>query len=199
MLCQKGAKMKKNRNGLLLAASIFSYISVLVSIAVIFILSFDLFGLATAYAIQMEKMGVYVDTEITFMCINVGLGACIDLYYGNIYIKGYKYRVNNVMYGKRVLWCGVFQLLFASRIAGIIALIAGYKIQNDRAPRPQPEPIEPNVQPTIQTDTPKVNPSVPEYKLKAMSEAITRLKELRAQGAISEEEYYATLDKIIEG
>ena len=38
-----------------------------------------------------------------------------------------------------------------------------------------------------------------DYKLMAMSEAVTRLKELRATGAISEEEYYANLNKILEG
>ena len=38
-----------------------------------------------------------------------------------------------------------------------------------------------------------------DYKKKAMGEAISRLKELKAQGAISEEEYYETLNKILEG
>ena len=38
-----------------------------------------------------------------------------------------------------------------------------------------------------------------EMKLAAMSEAVTRLKELRASGAISEEEYYANINKILEG
>ena len=35
-------------------------------------------------------------------------------------------------------------------------------------------------------------------KLTAMSEAVTRLKELRESGAISEEEYYANINKILE-
>ena len=104
--------MKKNKNTLLLLATIFSYISVLVNVFVILVLSFDLFGLATMYAIQMEKMGIYVDAEITYLCIDAGLGALIDLYYGNIYLKGYKYRLVNAMYGRRLVWCGVFQLFF---------------------------------------------------------------------------------------
>lgn len=188
--------MKKNKNTLLLLATIFSYISVLVNVFVILVLSFDLFGLATMYAIQMEKMGIYVDAEITYLCIDAGLGALIDLYYGNIYLKGYKYRLVNAMYGRRLVWCGVFQLLFASKLAGLFALIAGYKIENYRVHRPQPEIVGNE---TSETPKSATNSTVPEYKLKAMSEAIARLKELRAQGAISEEEYYATLDKIIEG
>ena len=40
---------------------------------------------------------------------------------------------------------------------------------------------------------------VPDYKLTAMTEAIERLKELKDKGAISEEEYYANLNRILEG
>ena len=40
---------------------------------------------------------------------------------------------------------------------------------------------------------------VSDCKLTAMTEAVTRLNELRSSGAISEEEYYATLNKILEG
>ena len=37
-----------------------------------------------------------------------------------------------------------------------------------------------------------------QIKFEAMSQAVTRLKELRDSGAISEEEYYANLNKILE-
>ena len=56
--------------------------------------------------------------------------------------------------------------------------------------------------PIIAEATPRENPNtedVNEYKMKAMTEAVARLKELRQSGAISDEEYYATLDKILEG
>ena len=40
---------------------------------------------------------------------------------------------------------------------------------------------------------------VSDFKLTAMTEAVTRLNELRSSGAISEEEYYINLNKILEG
>jgi len=43
------------------------------------------------------------------------------------------------------------------------------------------------------------NSELPGYKLEAMSEAVARLKELKDKGAISEEEYYANLNRILEG
>ena len=46
---------------------------------------------------------------------------------------------------------------------------------------------------------PRVEPNfLPDYKLNAMGEAVSKLKALRDSGAISEEEYYATLNKILE-
>ena len=39
---------------------------------------------------------------------------------------------------------------------------------------------------------------VNDYRMEAMTQAINRLKELKAKGAISDEEYYETLNKILE-
>ena len=50
----------------------------------------------------------------------------------------------------------------------------------------------------VLVETTPANPYISDYKLNAMSEAVARLKELRDKGAISEEEYYINLNKILE-
>ena len=43
-----------------------------------------------------------------------------------------------------------------------------------------------------------MNAYLSQFKMEAMSDAVRKLKELKERGAISEEEYYASLNKILE-
>ena len=82
-----------------------------------------------------------------------------------------------------VLVYAIIQLLFSAYIPAIFGIITGALMINKK--------------PTIAKS--QEQSFLSDYKLMAMSEAVTRLKELRATGAISEEEYYANLNKILEG
>ena len=72
-------------------------------------------------------------------------------------------------------------IFIGSAIAGVLALIAGAIMKDQR----------------VDVSEEKVQTDIPDIKLNAMKEAVLRLKELKERGAISEEEYYANLDKIL--
>ena len=90
---------------------------------------------------------------------------------------------NEKLLGKRVVIMAIFQLLFGMYITGVVALIIGIVKMNKKA-----TVIEP-----------VVDSGIPKQKLELMGEAVERLKKLREIGAISEEEYYINLNKILEG
>ena len=77
---------------------------------------------------------------------------------------------------------GIFQAFIGSAIAGIFAIIAGAIMKDQKA---------------VVVAEEKVQTDISDLKLNAMKEAVLRLKELKERGAISEEEYYANLDKIL--
>jgi hypothetical protein len=85
--------------------------------------------------------------------------------------------------GKRITFMAIFQLLFGMYITGVIALIIGLVKWNKKS-----------VRPIVTVET-----GIPSQKLELMGEAVERLKKLREIGAISEEEYYINLNKILEG
>ena len=180
--------MKKQKGSvLLLIACILSYIMVVGSAILFILFAFNIAGISDAYArLVVDYVGgnVNADEQVTMMCVEFVLVALVDLYFANVYLKGYKFRMNSKQYGKMLISKGVFQMLLSSFIPGLFALIAGARMYRRK-----------NAPETFAEKTPEY---VNNYKLEAMSEAVTRLKELRDKGAISEEEYYATLNKILE-
>lgn len=179
-------KSKQKTNVLLLLGCIFSYISVAVSILLAVFLAFNIAG-ASDFYIQLlkEVMESTVDLsgEVTMYIIELGFGALLNLYFASYYLKGLKYRIDSKPYAKVLITESIFQMIIGSFIAGLFSLIAGIRMKNAK------------VHATTQTQT---EAYLSDYKMQAMSEAVRRLKELKAQGAISEEEYYASLNKILE-
>ena len=83
-----------------------------------------------------------------------------------------------------------YLILTSISLPSLFALIAGL-LMTSKANKP----VIATAVPKEAAPTSEIN----EYKMKAMTEAVNRLKELRQSGAITEEEYYANLDKILEG
>ena len=180
--------MKRQKgNILLLLACIFSYLMVAISVAGFVFLVFNIAGVKDIYAdILINYAGgkVNADEQITMMCVEFALVALIDLYYANFYLKGYRHYAGSRGFGRALVNKGIFQILLASFVPGLFAIIAGVRMgKNHNAPEIN-----------VSEKTEFMN----NYKFEAMSEAVSRLKELRDKGAISEEEYYATLNKILE-
>lgn len=180
-------KKKQKTNVLLLLGCIISYISVAVSILLAVFLAFNIAGVADIYKEVMSSMmidAVDLSSEVTMYIVELGFGALLNLYFAGYYLKGLRYRVNTNQYGRMLITESIFQMIIGSFLAGLLVLIAGVRMC-----RKKPQTME----------TSAGNESyLTDYKMEAMSEAIRRLKELKAQGAISEEEYYASLNKILE-
>lgn len=187
---------RRNNNTMYLITAIFSYISAGISLISLLILAFNLFGIADIYG---ELLKIYVSEEInvssqvSMMCIELGFMILMNWYFGNFYLKGWKYKITNREYGKATALMGIFQLFTSSFIPAVLGIIAGVMMMNRKAKmvvetENVSDPTQPRVEPNF----------LPQYKLNAMGEAVEKLKALRDSGAISEEEYYATLNKILE-
>ena len=176
---------KKNKNVMLTLTLIFTILQICINIFVGFVLAFNLWGFIDYYNELMSSVIANYDLNmyLTSYYIELTLASIINIYSAIFYFKGIKYRVSNKQYGKMVLVYAIIQLLFSAYIPAIFGIITGALMINKK--------------PTIAKS--QEQSFLSDYKLMAMSEAVTRLKELRATGAISEEEYYANLNKILEG
>lgn len=178
---------KRNKNVLLTITFGLTVLNILLNVFIAITLSFNLFGFVDYYNGIMSTVieGYDISQYTTTLYINMIFTVGINIYASIFYFKGIKYRVSNKQYGKMIIYYSIMQLLFSTYIAGIFALITGIVMTNKKV-----APIDEKA--TAQS-------FLSDYKFMAMSEAVTRLKELRASGAISEEEYYANLNKILEG
>ena len=181
--------MKKQKNNvLLLIASILSFLMAGISVLLFLILAFDLFGVQVFYSKLLSKyvgVGVNVSEQVTMACIEFIIAALMNAYFGRFYLKGFKHKINSKQYGKVLISEGVFQMILAAFLPGLLALIAGIIMVKSK---PRETQVQAEQKPELMSN----------YKFEAMAEAVTRLKELKEKGAISEEEYYATLNKILE-
>ena len=177
--------MTKQNNSakiLLWIACIISFVAVAINLFAIVVLTFDLWGIVEIAEKYLNEIGFTLGTDLSLMSFELALVVLIDLFAGLRYLKILKNRVVNSR--SNPIMQTIFQMLFGSLIAGLLACIGLNKLVRRR-----PIPV---------SEEDKVA-YINEFKKKAMGEAITRLKELKAQGAISEEEYYETLNKILEG
>lgn len=185
---KRGLKMKKrNQNVMLIITFVLTIINIILTAFVGIALAFNLFGAMDIFNqfVSTFIIGGYdVSMYMTSYVINLILTMTANIYAGIFYFKGIKYRVNNKQYGRAIIFYAIMQLLFSAYIPAIFAFITAIIMINKK-----PVVLEEKVTQSFLSD----------YKLMAMSEAVTRLKELRASGAISEEEYYANLNKILEG
>ena len=179
--------MKIKKSKMLLATIILSIIQIAFGIFSALAIGLNLFGLAEYVdMVLFELYGGIMDLNAFLMSyyLDVAFMCLINFMAIRFYIKGYKYTVYNPQYGKFMILNAISQLLFSSFIPGLFALITGLRMMKKK-----------KVQTTYASSEESY---INEIKFEAMSQAITRLKELRANGAISEEEYYANLNKILE-
>ena len=179
--------MKTKKSKMLLSTIILSIMQIVLNIFSAFAIGFNWFGLAEYVdMILFELYGGIMDLNSFLMSyyLDVAFVCLINILAIRFYLKGYKYSVYNPQYGKMMILNAISQFLFSSFIPGLFALITGLRMMNKKKVQ----------QPYTSSEEAYIN----EVKFEAMSQAITRLKELRASGAISEEEYYANLNKILE-
>ena len=183
--------MTKNRNSgrvLIWIAGIVSLLTMVFQGFLAIALACNFWGIADMLIEMMMSAG-YTDavTEINFMSFEAVLGAVVNLYFAIFYIKLGKLRVSSRQHGRMMINKSIWQILIGSALPGVIALIAGVVLN-----KPNRSVAHVTAETTTESD-------ISEFKLQAMNEAVARLKELKERGAISEEEYYANLNKILEG
>ncbi len=186
--------MKKNGNKLILTASILSYVFAGISIMLGVFLGFNVFNLYNIVVEAFADMGYElstIDTEIFIYTLEFIIGGVVEIYFANFYRRVYESIFLPKEAGKTIIIMGVLQILFASFVPAIFAIIAGVRVKNGKVAK------------IVDVNEERVEigkrAGISEFKMTAMSEAVSRLNELRKTGAISEEEYYATLNKILEG
>lgn len=178
---------KKNKNVLLTITFVLTILNMALNVFAGLAITFNFFGVTDYYNSMMSQIveGYDISMYSTSMYINMIFAVGVSIYASIFYYKGIKYRVSNKQYGKMMIYYAIMQILFSAYISGLFALITAIVMINKK-----PAPID---------EKANAQSFLSEYKFMAMSEAVTRLKELRASGAISEEEYYANLNKILEG
>lgn len=186
--------MKKNNTKLILTACILSYVLAGVSLVLGICLGFNFFGLYNTLAEMLVNLGYEassVETEIFIYTMELIIGGVVELYFANLYRKAYLPVFLPREFGKTLITLGILQILFASFIPAIFIIIAGVRVKNGKYAK------APIMEDGRSEACKKAGLS--EFRMTAMSEAVNRLNELRNSGAISEEEYYANLNKILEG
>jgi len=183
--------MKRQGNAsrvLLWIAFIATCISIVFAIFSSIVLSFNVWGIADALGKMISSYGYSYDvsSEVSSLVFSFVFQALIELYFAVFYFKALKYRANSPMFARKLLFKSIWQCFVGSFVPAVFALIAATIMSKQKAVLPM-ESLS------------CANSELPGYKLEAMSEAVARLKELKDKGAISEEEYYANLNRILEG
>ena len=183
----------KNKSKLHLAAIIIAILSAVLNVIIIISLLTNLFGMRDLYGKVLQSVSTYVvdvDSEINFACLQQGITVIIHIAFAGVLINLYKKATPSVQLGKALVSIACWYMLCTLSLASVFTLIVGWCMgkRNSR-------PIIAEATVREKTEPKDIN----EYKMKAMTEAVSRLKELRQSGAISDDEYYATLDKILEG
>lgn len=178
--------IKRNKNIMLLITFIITIIHIAFITFGGVAIAFNLFDINTYINAMLNEIvkGYDINNYLTTYYFELVLAILVNSWVASIYFKGYKYRVSNKQFAKTIGVYAVVQLLFSAYIPMIFAVITAILMYNRK--------------PSNITEKDVAQSFLSEYKLMAMGEAVARLKELRASGAISEEEYYANLNKILE-
>lgn len=180
--------MKKQKNSgriLITIACVLSFIAASLNFITIFALSFNFFGIVDKVEVIVNQLGyTLIGSDMSLFCIELAIVCMIDLFAGLRYRRILQNRFNLVRVGHSLMMQTILQMFFGFFLAGLLGCIGINSLTKRRTtPISHEEQVE----------------YINDFKKKAMGEAIARLKELKAQGAISEEEYYETLNKILEG
>ena len=152
------------------------------------VLAFNLWGVADYMGEVMVSMGYAMDaeSEISSMVFSFMLSAGVEIYFSMFYAKVLKFKANSPIVARRLMNKSIWQFLLGSILPAIFVMISASVMARQKQMTPADIVSE------------RVD-AIASYKLEAMTEAVRRIKELKEKGVISEEEYYANLNRILEG
>ena len=189
-------KKKNTSRVLLIIACVLSFVTLGASAIGATLLGFNIGGISDVLREMLLDAGyaaTEVDSEITMMMISFVLEVFIELSFAIFYLKAIKFRANSLSFARRLMSKSIWHFILGSFPPALFAMISASVMGKQK----QPVQVA-SVEEAFKEGENKED-KVPDYKLTAMTEAIERLKELKDKGAISEEEYYANLNRILEG
>ena len=189
-------KKKNTSRVLLIIACVLSFVTLGASAFGATLLGFNIGGISDVLREMLLDAGyaaTEVDSEITMMMISFVLEVFIELSFAVFYLKAIKFRANSLSFARRLMSRSIWHFILGSFPPALFAMISASVMGKQK----QPAQVA-SVEEAFKEGENKED-KVPDYKLTAMTEAIERLKELKDKGAISEEEYYANLNRILEG
>lgn len=189
-------KKKNTSRVLLIIACVLSFVTLGASAIGATLLGFNIGGISDVLREMLLDAGyaaTEVDGEITMMMISFVLEVFIELSFAVFYLKAIKFRANSLSFARRLMSRSIWHFILGSFLPALFAMISASVMGKQK----QPAQVA-SVEEAFKEGENKED-KVPDYKLTAMTEAIERLKELKDKGAISEEEYYANLNRILEG
>ena len=189
-------KKKNTSRVLLIIACVLSFVTLGASAIGATLLGFNIGGISDVLREMLLDAGyaaTEVDSEITMMMISFVLEVFIELSFAVFYLKAIKFRANSLSFARRLMSRSIWHFILGSFLPALFAMISASVMGKQK----QPAQVA-SVEEAFKEGENKED-KVPDYKLTAMTEAIERLKELKDKGAISEEEYYANLNRILEG
>ena len=181
-------KNKKDASRVMLwFAFVLTCLIILLSVFCAIVLSFNLRGVTDILVETIASSGYALDaeSEVTTMIFSFVLSAFVEIYFAIFYGKAIKFKVSSPMFARQLMNKSFWQLILGSFLPALFAMISASLMSKKK----RVEPAE------VISEASGLNV----YKLNVMSEAVERLKQLKASGAISEEEYYASLNRILEG
>ena len=203
--------MRKSAKVLLTIAGIICVIQAVVDIIACICLVLDLGGIKTMIMEVMaefmytnENLSYYISTMVMELIFNI----IISIYGANYFIKASRVKIVFMYNITSALVMGIIQLLFMSWVVGVLSIVASYLMRKGTVSHGNPFAQEsmggaygPQYQyTTVEVDGQDIKTNTQdEVNVENMTIAVQKLKALKDNGVINEEEYYEHLNKILEG
>lgn len=171
----------------------------------------DLGGMKQMMIEMLNQMTMYdqnVTYYITSIIMELVFNIIISIYGANYFIKASRVKIVFMYNISSAITMGIIQILFSSVVVGTLSIIASFLMRKGNVSQGNPfaketvKDVYGNTMYTADT-TVEVEEAVNEERVKSqmedMTQAVQKLKSLKENGVITEEEYFEHLNKILEG
>ena len=171
----------------------------------------DLGGMKQMIIEMLNQMTMYdqnVTYYITSIIMELVFNIIISIYGANYFIKASRVKIVFMYNISSAITMGIIQILFSSVVVGTLSIIASFLMRKGNVSQGNPfaketvKDVYGNTMYTADT-TVEVEEVANEERVKSqmedMTQAVQKLKSLKENGVITEEEYFEHLNKILEG
>lgn len=171
----------------------------------------DLGGMKQMIIEMLNQMTMYdqnVTYYITSIIMELVFNIIISIYGANYFIKASRVKIVFMYNISSAITMGIIQILFSSVVVGTLSIIASFLMRKGNVSQGNPfaketvKDVYGNTMYTADT-TVEVEEVANDERVKSqmedMTQAVQKLKSLKENGVITEEEYFEHLNKILEG